>query len=136
MENVNGNKFFDSAKQRAANILKNQERLLNLMKASGAKLKDIDVSKLKDNKFVDRLKVIIRMVKAYKSGEYRDIRWQSVLLLVAALVYFVTPIDLIPDFIPITGLVDDFSVVVWVYSNLKEEIDRFMLWEEEQAIRP
>ena len=86
MENVNGNKFFDSAKQRAANILKNQERLLNLMKASGAKLKDIDVSKLKDNKFVDRLKVIIRMVKAYKSGEYRDIRWQSVLLLVAALV--------------------------------------------------
>lgn len=133
MENVNSNKFFDSAKQRAANILKNREKLLNLMKASGDKLKDINVGKIKDNKFVDRVKVIIRMVKAYRSGEYRDIQWQSILLMVAALVYFVTPIDLIPDFIPITGLVDDFSVVVWVYSTLKEEIDKFILWEE-QAI--
>ncbi|MBL6446448.1 DUF1232 domain-containing protein [Fulvivirga sp. 29W222] len=134
MENVNGNEFFNRAKQRATNILKNQERLRNLMKASGDKLKDIDVSKLRDTKFIDRIKVIIRMVKAYRSGEYRDVRWQSLLLLVAALVYFVTPIDLIPDFIPITGFVDDFSVVVWVYSSLKEEIDRYILWEEEQAV--
>lgn len=131
MENVNENKFFRNAKQRAANILKNKEKLRHLMNASGEKLKDINFDKIKDNKFVDRVKVIIRMIKSYKSGEYRAIRWQSILLLVAALVYFVTPIDLIPDFIPLTGYLDDLTVIVWVYNKLKEEIDNYILWEEQ-----
>ncbi|ELR73122.1 hypothetical protein C900_05757 [Fulvivirga imtechensis AK7] len=133
MENINDNKFFRSARQRAGKILDNRERLLNLLKASGDKIKEIDLTKMRENKFVDRLKVIIRMVKAYKNGEYRGVQIQNILLLVAALLYFVTPIDLIPDFIPITGFVDDFAVVVWVYSRLQEEIDKFILWEKQTA---
>lgn len=132
--NINQNKFFRNAKERAANILKNQDRLRNLMNNSGDKLKDINFSKLGDSKFVDRIKVIIRMIRAYKNGEYRDIQTQNILLLIAALLYFVTPIDLIPDFIPITGFVDDFGVVIWVYSRVQEEIDKFILWEEEGTI--
>ena len=34
-----------------------------------------------------------------------------------------SPIDLIPDFIPVSGLLDDLTVVLWVYQTLKDEID-------------
>lgn len=118
---------------RADKIFNNNERLLNLLKASSEKLKDINLNKVKESKFIDRIKVIGRMVRAYKSGQYRDIQLQNILLMVAALLYFVTPIDLIPDFIPITGFVDDFTVVVWVYSRLKEEVDKFVLWEKQTS---
>ncbi len=71
------------------------------------------------------------MVKAYAKGEYREIQWQNMVLIVAAILYFITPIDLIPDFIPITGLVDDFTVMVWVYNKIQQEVDKFILWEKE-----
>lgn len=131
MRNINDNKFFRDARQRAGKILDNKERLLNLLRVSGEKMKEIDLSKVRENKFIDRLKVIIRMVKAYKNGDYRGIQIQNILLLIAALLYFVTPIDLIPDFIPLTGFVDDFTVVIWVYTRLQEEIDKFILWEKQ-----
>ena len=69
------------------------------------------------------------MVQAYRKGHYREIKIQNILLVVAALVYFVTPLDLVPDFIPITGLIDDFTVVLWVYNKLQEEIDNYLEWE-------
>lgn len=133
MEDVNKNKFFKNARMRAEKIFNNNERLLNLIKASGEKLKDINLHNVRENKFIDRIKVIGRMIRAYKSGRYRDIQLQNILLMVAALLYFVTPIDLIPDFIPITGFVDDFTVVVWVYSRIKEEVDKFILWEKQTS---
>jgi len=69
------------------------------------------------------------MIKSYRKGLYRDLEWQTLILLVAALVYFITPIDLIPDFIPITGFIDDITVVVWIYNKLQSEIDKYIAWE-------
>lgn len=112
-------------------ILRDKEKLKSLMKMSKEKLKDVKLDNIKDSKFVDRVKVILRMVKAYVTGAYRDVQIQNIVLLVGALVYFVTPIDLIADFIPITGYVDDFTVIALVYAKLKEEIDRYILWEEQ-----
>ena len=131
MENINKNRFFRKAKERALHILRDKEKLKSLMKMSKEKLKDVKLDNIKDSKFVDRVKVILRMVKAYVTGAYRDVQIQNIVLLVGALVYFVTPIDLIADFIPITGYVDDFTVIALVYAKLKEEIDRYILWEEQ-----
>lgn len=132
MDDVRKNRFFRNAKHRAANILKDRERLNYLLRVSADKLKDVNVRNIKNSALVERLRVLIRMVRAYATGRYRGIKIGNVLLLVAAIVYFVTPIDLIPDFIPITGLLDDFTVVLWVYGKLQEEIDNYLEWENEQ----
>lgn len=130
MENIDKNKFLKNAINRASKIIKNNDRLKHVITASGEKLGNMNIGSIKSGKFIGRVKVIIRMVKSYRKGTYRDIEWQSLVLLVAALVYFITPIDLIPDFIPITGFVDDITVVVWVYNKLQEEIDRYIMWEK------
>ncbi|MEQ8244148.1 YkvA family protein [Fulvivirga sp.] len=129
MKDVEKNKFFEKAREKASSVLNNNDRLKQLFANSTEKLSAVNLENFKGSKFVDRIRVLIRMVKAYKRGEYRNIKLQNILLIVAALVYFVTPLDLIPDFIPITGLVDDFTVIVWVYNKVQQEIDKFMEWE-------
>jgi uncharacterized membrane protein YkvA (DUF1232 family) len=58
----------------------------------------------------------------------------NIVLIVAAILYFVTPIDLIPDAVPGAGLMDDATVLAFVLAKLELELDRFSTWEKDQAI--
>jgi uncharacterized membrane protein YkvA (DUF1232 family) len=82
----------------------------------------------------DHMMVMVRLVKAYAKGEYRGISFQGILGSLAALLYFVAPLDFIPDFL-IIGLVDDVAIIMWVYSNYRNEIDAFLAWEDEKKLR-
>lgn len=130
MKDVEKNTFFKKARSKAGSLFNNNQRLAQLFHTARLKMDELDLADLSKTRFITRLKVLVRMVKSYKNGSYRDVQIQNVLLMVAALIYFVTPIDLIPDFIPITGLLDDFTIVVWVYNKVQEEIDRFLNWEK------
>lgn len=76
----------------------------------------------------------LRLMKAYANGLYREIPWQSLLMIVASIIYFVMPVDTIPDFILGFGLVDDAAVLGWTIKTFKSDIDKFILWE--QGIEP
>jgi hypothetical protein len=52
---------------------------------------------------------------------------------VAVTIYFLSPIDLIPDFIPVLGLLDDVALVAWFSTTIKEELDKFSEWEKTRA---
>jgi uncharacterized membrane protein YkvA (DUF1232 family) len=75
------------------------------------------------------LRTLPRFVKATVRREYKEFPWQTLLVIVAALVYVVVPTDLIPDFIPILGWVDDWAVVAFVLKTLATDVDRFREWE-------
>ena len=50
------------------------------------------------------------------------------MLIVVAIVYFISPIDLIPDFIPIVGLLDDIVVLMvtaWVVGSIVALVVRY-----------
>jgi len=74
-----------------------------------------------------------RMVRAYMNGDYREIPWKNLLYITAGIVYFVTPLDLIPDFIPLTGFMDDLTVLMWVFNSVRSSIDDFEEWEKTTA---
>ena len=71
----------------------------------------------------------LRMIKAYANGSYRQVSWQSLLMIVAAVVYFVMPMDLVPDFLVSLGLLDDAALLGWTVKAFKKEIDDFVSWE-------
>lgn len=127
MEN---NNFFNRAKVRAGKLLDNNRRLKQLFDQSADKLAQMDKSSINGGKLIRRLKTLTRLSGAYARGAYRNVNPQNMLLMIAALIYFVTPVDVIPDFIPVSGLIDDFTVVIWVYNKVQEEIDKFIVWEE------
>ncbi len=78
----------------------------------------------------EKFGVFSRMAGAYATGRYRSAPWKTVMTVLAAIIYFLNPIDLIPDFIPMMGLTDDFGVLVWVYNSISTEIDKFLEWEK------
>jgi len=82
----------------------------------------------------DQIETIIRLVRSYMKGDYRDVSKRNIALSVGALLYFVSPIDLIPDFIAI-GLIDDIALMMWVYHNFRGEIELFREWEDNQKTR-
>ena len=43
-------------------------------------------------------------------------------IIYGALGYFILPIDLIPDWIPVIGLSDDFGTLMYAYKRIKENI--------------
>ena len=52
--------------------------------------------------------------------------WTSLLSLIGALLYFVMPLDLLPDFAVAIGLLDDAAILGWVLGSVSEDIDRFV----------
>jgi uncharacterized membrane protein YkvA (DUF1232 family) len=81
----------------------------------------------------ETLLAFFRLLKAYAKGEYRSIPTTSLLMIIASIVYFLSPIDLIPDFIPIVGYLDDVTVIGWTMKSVQSDIDDFRDWESGHA---
>ena len=60
--------------------------------------------------------------------------WKSLLMIVAAILYFINPIDIIPDLLPLVGLTDDFAILFLVYKSIGADIDKFLAWEKSKTI--
>lgn len=127
---LSGNKFFQRAKEKAADIIGDRDRMNDLVSSSREKLQNINFEDSKITRMAVSLRVMARMIKAFANGKYRDLPWKSLLSLVGGLVYFLMPIDLIPDFIPFTGFLDDFTVIMLISGAFKQDIEEFLLWEE------
>lgn len=74
------------------------------------------------NKLVSQVKLLYELIRAYIDGSYREIPWLSIATAVAALVYFLSPIDILPDMIPGIGYVDDLLVVRFALSAIASDL--------------
>ncbi len=125
---IKENRFFDKAKSRASNILGNREKLEEVLNASKTRLGEINLDNSKLSKLGHNLRVFLRMIQAFANGTYREAPWKSMVAIVAGVIYFLMPIDLIPDFIPITGFIDDFTVIMLITNAFQQDIEQFEVW--------
>lgn len=70
------------------------------------------------------------LIKDYSQNRYNQISWSSIAIAAAALIYVLTPLDIIPDFIPGIGQLDDVAIVTLALRFIKEELDRYATWKE------
>ncbi|HEV2693078.1 MAG TPA: DUF1232 domain-containing protein [Verrucomicrobiae bacterium] len=54
-----------------------------------------------------------------------DAAWKSKTVAIGALLYLVSPIDLIPDVVPVFGLTDDASVIAAAVASLSFELKKY-----------
>lgn len=80
----------------------------------------------------DDLKLLLALGNAWWKGEYRAISSQALLAVVAALLYFVSPFDAIPDWLLGVGYLDDIAVLSWLMSTWKGELQAFRQWRDSQ----
>ena len=80
-----------------------------------------------------KLELLLEMFRAWIKGEYKDLPTKSILMVIAAIIYFVSPIDLIPDFTAGLGFFDDAAVIGYTIKQLSKDLDKFEEWKEEQS---
>ena len=72
----------------------------------------------------DTLLLIRDYLHDVTTGTYKDYEVKKLVIIVAAIIYVVTPIDLLPDFMP-PGLIDDISILAWAVKQAATELSRY-----------
>lgn len=127
-------RFFNNLKEKAASLLNNSDKLKEILQSVVHKIESITGKEGRIKTALDMAATFVRMVRCYISGEYRQVPWKSVVLIVAGLLYFLVPLDVIPDFIPFTGFFDDATVIYWIALGIREDIREFLEWETDNKV--
>ena len=127
---------YQKAKSLVSATIESPSKLVHLANSAQSK-----AAKKLNNKLADVLepvKTSYRLIRAYASGSYRQISLENFGLIVAAIIYFVMPLDALPDFIAGLGFTDDAAILAWTFSKVSEELDRFISWEasKEESNKP
>lgn len=128
---VLGSIFFRRSTRQAGRYAKNGLGMLALIREALNKSKT--VSGEESVGFREQIGLLSRLIKAYASGAYRHVSGKTIASVLASLVYFVSPIDVIPDVLPLVGFADDIALMVWLFNSLQNELVNFRTWEREQA---
>jgi len=84
-------------------------------------------------KFVEDFKLLMAVVKDYRRGKYRKIPFWTVAAIVGALLYVLNPLDLIPDFIPLVGQIDDAAIVAACLLMVRQDLHKYKKWKISQS---
>lgn len=55
----------------------------------------------------------------------KKVKWYKKSIVIAAIIYFITPIDAIPDLSPFVGYLDDIGVIAWTIKFLGNELSEY-----------
>ncbi len=113
----------------AEELLKDVDKLERFLQRLEKKLKTIPIA---GNKLAV-LPTMISLVRNYMKKEYTDIPIGTVIAIISALIYFVSPIDIVPDSIPVIGYFDDAAVVGACWKLVESDIDEYERWREENG---
>lgn len=103
--------------EKAQNCLKTPEELKQLSdKLSGYMNKD----GLKDVR--NQLTQLLVYLKQLLTKGYYDYKDNMLVLIVAVIIYVVSSIDLMPDFLPAVGFIDDSALVAWLFQKLGDKL--------------
>ena len=116
---------FEQAKIKAESYVRHGDQLLGLLEKATHKSAQCYEFLLAS---WESLQIFLRLLRAQLAGRF-SAPANSILMIVAAVIYFVSPFDLIPDSIPVLGLIDDASVLTFVARSNLTVISNFRRWE-------
>ncbi|MCW8795932.1 MAG: YkvA family protein [Chlorobium sp.] len=122
-------KAYERARKKAEKVVGDPEKVKKIVNSALNKASSAGYSS-QFQEIADKLQALVRLVKSWINKEYRSTPWQTIILAVTALVYFVTPFDAIFDFIPLLGFADDVAILTAVLSSINHDLDKFIEWEQ------
>ena len=82
-------------------------------------------------KHVSDIACMVSLVRNYIKKEYTDIPIGTIISIVSTLIYIISPIDLLPDSIPVVGYIDDIALLVWVLKSINSDVEEYKKWRVE-----
>ena len=115
---------------RADQAAKNKSRVLRIVKAASEKAAQ---KRRSFNQILRDLELMFCLLRAWASGRYTVAPWKSVVSILAAVIYFLNPFDVLPDMLPGVGFIDDAFVIGFVFESFKTDLKRFLEWEKNSS---
>ena len=122
-------KLFNQMRKTGEEIIKNPDRLRDLLNEAREVMEGKGSGPLAE--IVDELKLLWSMLNDYRTGKYRKVPVRTIVSIAGVLLYLVSPIDVIPDFIPVIGMMDDIFIVNFVFQQLRKDLEAYRGWKLE-----
>lgn len=116
-------------RKQAQRLLNDEDSMERFLQRLEKKLKKIPVAGEK----LSEVPVMVSLLRMYARKEYRDIPLGSIIAVVCALLYFLSPFDLVPDSIPVIGYFDDAAVVATCWKLVETDIVEYNKWRKENG---
>ena len=124
---------FDQVKtefsEKASSFYEDNEKLEELIKEFTEKIKD---SKIIET-IGDDVKFTLEMIIDWQKGDYKDLSKDTVTIIVIGFLYILSPISLIPKFIPLKHI-DDILVLIYVIKKIKDELEIYKQWKIDNGL--
>ena len=117
-------KALETNSEEAKSTIKDEDKFERLVQRLENKLKLIP----QIGKYISDIACMVSLVRSYIKKEYTDIPIGTIISIVSTLIYIVSPIDLIPDFIPVVGHIDDIMLLVWVLKSIHSDVEEYKKW--------
>ena len=115
---------------RAEELVRNPKELLTLLSKAERRLDRVDARRLTPIK--KDIQTLLRLMRAYGEGRYRQVSGKNLALAGLGLLYLVSPLDVLPDFLP-GGFFDDAAVIGFILKKIRTELVAFEFWERSQG---
>lgn len=102
-------------------VMKNKEKIDKKFAGNGLK------------KYAEMGKVMFGMLNDYKKGDFKEVPWFTIAAVVFAMLYIFNPLDIVPDFIPGLGYVDDFAIFTIVLRFIETDMHSYLDWKIDRA---
>lgn len=115
------NSFTSYTDADAEKVMENQEKIEKI--ASNGTL----------SKFFDDIKLYFKMLGDIFTGKYKKIPVGTIAAIVGTLLYVLSPVDLIPDFIPVIGYLDDAAILAACLNFTRFDVEEYKKEKEEDT---
>ena len=120
---------FDAFTQKASTLINDKGKTTSKIQEA---IKKATANKASLNNVWDQIQLFFALAKDYVNGTYTDIPKTSIIAIMAGLLYFISPLDIIPDFIVGLGFLDDAFILGMVYKKVAKELERYQDWKDQQ----
>ena len=120
-------KELEKGYEKAQVVLEDKDKLERLLQRTEKKLKIVPVA----GSILAMVPTMVSLIRNYIKKEYTDIPVGTIIAVTSALIYFISPVDIIPDVLPGVGYVDDAAVFTACIKLVASDLDEYKKWREE-----
>jgi len=121
-------KIFEELRKKSKKIdEKDVTRVLSSEVKTKEKAKSLNLNVF--SKLFNQLSLAYEMIKDFKAKRYVDLPWRTITLITVAIIYFINPIDIIPDILPVIGFTDDAIAFASIFRSVQGDLMRYCEWK-------
>ncbi|MBR6512517.1 MAG: DUF1232 domain-containing protein [Clostridia bacterium] len=121
---------YEQGKETAEKLLKDPDKMEMFLQRAEQVIQSVPFIGEK----LSMLPVMISFLKSYIKNEYREAPVTVPVSIVAALLYLISPKDIIPDKIPVLGIADDIAVIYFAWKYVKDDLELYQDWRKENGL--